>query len=92
VIAWPTGRNGFTVVLASVPQVNRAGALQRARSALSAGLTEVGVLSSSRYPSLHPGYLVVFSGVYPTLARAQGASAAARERGYADAYAAQVAR
>jgi hypothetical protein len=92
VIAWPADRNGFTVVLASVPQANRAGALQRARDALGAGLTQVGVLSSSRYPSLHPGYLVVFSGVYPTLGRAQEASAAARGRGYGDAYAAQVAR
>jgi hypothetical protein len=92
VIAWPAERNGFTVVLASVPQANRAGALQRARDALGAGLPQVGVLSSARYPSLHPGYLVVFSGVYPTLARAQEASAAARGRGYRDAYAAQVAR
>jgi hypothetical protein len=91
-ITWPAGRNGFTVVLASVPASSRAAALQRARQAREAGLEEVGVLTSSRYPSLHPGYLVVFSGVYPTLASAQTASGVARQRGYADAYAAQVAR
>lgn len=92
VIAWPAGRNGFTVVLASVPETNRVGALQKAREARDAGLAQVGVLSSSRYPSLHAGYFVVFSGVYPTLARAQTASERARQQGYGDAYAAQVAR
>jgi hypothetical protein len=91
-IAWPAGRNGFTVVLSSVPAGNRAAALQKARQARSAGLDDVGVLDSSRYPSLHSGYLVVFSGVHPTLAAAQAASAEARDHGYADAYAAQVAR
>lgn len=91
-IAWPAGRNGFTVVLASVPQNSRAAALARAREAIRAGLDQVGVLSSSRYSSLHPGYLVVFGGVYRTLAEAQAASARARARGYSDAYAAEVAK
>ena len=35
-----------------------------ARSASRAGLPQVGVLDSSRYSSLHPGYSVVFSGIY----------------------------
>jgi hypothetical protein len=92
VIAWPGGRNGFTVVLASVPEGGRAQATQKAKQASDAGLNQVGVLDSSRYPSLHPGYLVVFSGVYQTLEQARAASARARDRGYRDAYAAQVAR
>jgi hypothetical protein len=29
-------------------------------------LRRVGVLDSSRYASLHPGYWVVFAGVYPS--------------------------
>jgi hypothetical protein len=91
-IEWPAGRNGFTVVLASVPAGSRAAALQKARQARSAGIDQVGVLDSSRYPSLHSGYLVVFSGVHPTLGAAQAAAAAAHDRGYGDAYAAQVAR
>ncbi|MGH2668714.1 MAG: hypothetical protein ACRDH5_06280, partial [bacterium] len=65
---------------------------EEAKQAIAAGLDQVGVLESSRYPSLHPGYLVVFSGVYRSLELAQDASARARDRGYADAYAAQVAR
>jgi hypothetical protein len=92
VIVWPAGRNGYTVVLSSVPAGNREQAEAKARQALDAGLEQVGVLTSSRYSSLHPGYLVVFSGVHRTLEQAQGGSARARDRGYADAYAAQVAR
>jgi hypothetical protein len=92
VIAWPAGRDGYTVVLSSVPVGGRKQATAKARQALDAGLTQVGVLESSGYPSLHPGYLVVFSGVHRTLEQAQGGSARARDRGYADAYAAQVAR
>ena len=48
--AWPAGQTGWTVVLASVPQ--SAGRSRRpsegAQKASSAGLTEVGVLNSSR--------------------------------------------
>jgi len=91
-IEWPAGRNGFTVVLASVPQSSRAAATARAKEAIRAGLDQVGVLNSSRYSSLHPGYLVVFSGVHRSLGEAQAASSRARNRGYADAYAAEVAK
>lgn len=91
-IDWPVGRDGFTVVLSSVPETGRPQATAKAKKAIDAGLGQVGVLESSRYPSLHPGYLVVFSGVYRSLEQAQEASARARDRGYADAYAAQVAR
>jgi len=85
---WPAGTNGYTVVLNSVPTSGgRAHAEQLAKAALKAGLTSVGVLDSSRYSSLHPGYYVVFSGVFNSLAAAQGALTSARSGGYPSAYA-----
>ena len=85
---WPAGTNGYTVVLNSVPTSGgRAHAEQLAKAALKAGLTNVGVLDSSRYSSLHPGYYVVFSGVFNSLAAAQGALTSARSGGYPSAYA-----
>ena len=66
-VEWPAGQNGWTIVLSSIPQsAGRANALNEARKALSAGLTDVGVLDSSQFSSLHSGYYVVFSGIYNT--------------------------
>ncbi len=89
---WPAGRNGYTVVLESLPAAGngRAAALHKARQALSAGLPEVGVLDSGQYSSLHPGYLVVFSGIYGSLAKAQSAASAAHAKGFGSAYARQI--
>ena len=71
VAEWPTDEDGWTIALAAVPQTaGRAVALTRARSARRKGLTQVGVLDSSRYASLHPGYWIVFSGVYSSEAEA----------------------
>jgi hypothetical protein len=79
VAEWPAGEDGWTIALVSLPQTGgRAGALQRARTARKKGLTEVGVLDSSRYASLHPGYWIVFSGVYASEAEATSALEAAR--------------
>ncbi|MDQ3066383.1 MAG: zinc ribbon domain-containing protein [Actinomycetota bacterium] len=65
VIAWPRERRGWTIVLLSLPQANgRAVAEAKAKEARQGGLRRVGVLNSSRYASLHPGYFVVFQGVY----------------------------
>jgi len=89
---WPPGTDGFTVVLASVPDGGQTAATRKAKDASAAGLPEVGVLSSSEYSSLHPGYLVVFTGVYATRDEAEAAIENARAKGYNDAYAAQVAR
>ena len=90
--AWPRGRDGYTVILASLPTTAGASpARARAREAAKAGLPQVGVLESSRYASLHPGYYVVFSGIYDTLADAQAAVANASSSGYRDAYASEVA-
>jgi hypothetical protein len=62
---WPQGQDGWTIVLASIPQsAGRAAAVREARKASGAGLSEVGLLNSSDFSSLHSGYFVLFSGVY----------------------------
>jgi hypothetical protein len=90
-IEWPRGRSGWTLVLISLPTSSgRDAALTRAREALRTGLPQVGVIDSSRYASLHPGYYVVFSGVYPSIGEAQDAVSRAAESGYENAYARRV--
>jgi hypothetical protein len=79
IVEWPTGDQGWTIAIASVPQTEgRRVALARARAARRKGLTSVGVLDSSRYASLHPGYWVVFAGIYGSEAEATSALVAAR--------------
>jgi len=91
--AWPAGRSGYTVVLESIPtSAGRSLALQRARSASRAGLPQVGIIDSGRYSSLHPGYFVVFSGVYASRGQAEAARAAAAEKGYQLAYSREITR
>jgi hypothetical protein len=76
---WPTDEDGWTIALAAVPQTaGRAVAVTRARTARRRGLPQVGVLDSSRYASLHPGYWIVFSGVYSSEAEATSALEEAR--------------
>ena len=66
-------------MLLSLPQANgRSAAAAKATEARSGGLRRVGVLDSSRYASLHPGYYVVFTGVFET--EAEAASALQRAR------------
>ena len=66
----------------------RGGGRVRPRKAIDAGLTDVGVLNSDEFSSLHPGYFVVFSGIYNSQTEAQG-SARRRDRAtYPQAYAA----
>lgn len=90
---WPTGRNGFTVVLESIPaRAGRAVAVARAKAAARAGLPDVGVLDSGLYSSLHPGYWVVFSGIYSSQQRADAARSAAAAQGFAAAYSRQITR
>lgn len=70
-VRWPTGTDGWTIVLGSVPKVEgRDDAVADAVEVRQRGLPKVGVLDSSRFPSLQPGYWVVFSGVYRTKAEA----------------------
>jgi predicted nucleic acid-binding Zn ribbon protein len=90
--SWPARRDGYTVVLSVVPST--AGpevARTRALAAVAAGAPDVGVLASSRYSSLHPGYWLVFSGVYRTLDEALAALPRAA-RHARSAYAQQITR
>jgi len=78
-LAWPRDRRGWTIVLLSVPQSNgREAADARASEARSSGIPDVGVLNSSRFASLHPGYYVVFSGIFDSQAEATSALPRAR--------------
>ena len=90
-IAWP-GPSAYTIVLASLPvSGGKALARQKALEALHSGLGDVGVLASSDYSSLHPGYYVVFSGVYESQSEAQKHLSAARRAGFNTPYAKRVA-
>ena len=84
--------NGYTIVLASLPLSEGAGAARsKALAAVKAGLQQVGVLVSSSYPSLQPGYYVVFGGVFASLEEAQSALQAAKSS-FPSAYARPIAR
>jgi hypothetical protein len=90
---WPANQAGYTIVIESVPtSAGRSLAVARARSARRAGLPEVGVLNSSGYSSLHPGYWVVFSGIYSTPGQAEQARQAAAGKGFTAAYSRQITR
>ena len=54
-----------------------------------AGLPEVGVLDSGNFSSLHPGYLVVFSGIYNSEREAR-ANLDTAKASYPQAYARQI--
>ena len=64
-VDWPPSQNGYTIVIASLPASSgRAQAIRKAREVLASKLPEVGVIDSGEFSSLHPGYYVVFSGIY----------------------------
>ncbi len=89
---WPPDTSGWTVVLVSLPRaVGVDAARERAKRAARTGLSEAGYLVSDRFASLHPGYLVVFSGVYDTRAEAEAAVPTARSKGFGGAYARPIA-
>ena len=83
--AWPRGLGGgWTPWSCSrpLPVANRTRSREKqplsvASSAARSGLPQVGVLDSSDFSSLHPGYYVVFSGIYSL---AGDANTALRER------------
>jgi hypothetical protein len=84
---WPPGKSGWTIVLDSVPAINgRTGAVAEAKQALRLGLKQVGVIDSASFSSLHPGYLVIFTGIYDTQAEAQGHIIDAHRHGYRGPY------
>jgi hypothetical protein len=84
---WPAGRSGWTVVLQSLPTANgRSFALAQARAAEHSGLKDVGIIDSSGYSSLHPGYYVLFTGIYTSFDDANTAMTTAHSHGYPRAY------
>jgi hypothetical protein len=91
-IDWP-GPAAYTIVLASLPvSGGKAAARQKALEALRSGLgPDVGVLASSDYSSLHPGYYVIFSGVYESQSEAQKHLSAAHRAGFNTPYPKRVA-
>jgi hypothetical protein len=71
IVEWPAGEDGWTIALASLPQTEgRRAAVARMRQARRRGLSPVGIIDSSRYASLHPGYWLVFTGIYGSEAEA----------------------
>ena len=88
-IEWPA-RDGWTIVLLSAADRDTAAA--RAREASQAGIDDVGVLDSSLYASLHPGYFVVFTGVYDSPSEAESALEEVQEEGFPAAYVREIAR
>lgn len=92
-VQWPATRSGYTLVLGSIPKPDGlATATAEARKALASGLSNVGVLDSDRFSSLHPGYLVIFSGFYGSFSEANDALARAHSAGYRLAYPRRVTR
>jgi hypothetical protein len=89
---WPPGLDAWTVVLGSTPSTRgKTGPLALAKHAAKTGLQQVGVLDSSLFASLHPGYYVVFTGVYGATDDADAALSTVRARGFGGAYVARVA-
>lgn len=91
VISWPSGKDGYTVVLKSTPtSEGRGPADSAAQRAINNGLRDVGVLNSSNYSSLNPGYYVTFTGTYDTENEAENALPRARNSGFPTAYIREV--
>jgi hypothetical protein len=91
-VTWPTGKDGYTIILKSVPtSQGRSQADAAAQRAISNGLTQVGVLNSSDYSSLNAGYWVTFTGIYDTQSQANTALPNARSKGFPTAYTRRVA-
>lgn len=92
--AWPAGASGYTLILSSIPKQagGLAKAVAEARKAQRQGLTQVGVLDSDGFSSLHPGYWVVFSGIDGSYSQANARLARAHAAGYGVAYPRRVTR
>jgi hypothetical protein len=89
-VTWPTSKDGYTVVLKSVPTRSGRGPAETAASkAKSDGLPQVGILNSSDFSSLNPGYYVTFSGIYDNQSQANAALPAARSS-FSTAYVREV--
>ncbi len=70
--SWPAGKDGYTIVLSSTETSRgRDPAERKANDAIDEGLPDVGILNSSDYLTLNPGYYVVFTGIYDTIGQAE---------------------
>jgi hypothetical protein len=82
---WPPGKSAFTVIIASMP--TEAAAQDKLAKAKAAGITGAAILHSDDFPTLNPGYWVVFDGQYDSVDQAQSQAAADRGKGeFGDAY------
>jgi hypothetical protein len=80
IVEWPPTQEGWTIALATLPQSGgKKAATARAREARGSGLETVGLLDTSLFASLHPGYWLVFSGVYSSEAEATSSLEPARK-------------
>lgn len=79
---WPGG-SGYSAMLGAFS--SEASARVRQREATELGL-DAGVLYSSSFSSLRPGYWVVFSGTFASQEEAAERAARAQELGYTDSY------
>jgi len=72
---WPSGTEGFTIELATLPKDTSDGtAVETAKTDLLAkGASDVGALDSDEYASLPAGNYVLYSGVFDTKADAEKA-------------------
>jgi hypothetical protein len=91
-LTWPANETGWTVVLVSYPKLNGRDAALATAARAARGLNRVGILDSSLYASLQPGYFVVFSGVYSSEHDADASVPTARQAGFRGAYTRQIAR
>ena len=83
---WPAGTTAWTAILSSL---GTDAAAQAAKTKLEAQGEQAGVLFSSDFPDLRPGYYVVFSGTYG--ARSAAVAQATKLRGeFPGAYARQI--
>jgi hypothetical protein len=80
IVEWPATQEGWTIAVATLPQSGgKKAATARAREARGSGLETVGLLDTSLFASLHPGYWLVFSGVYSSEAEATSSLEPARK-------------
>lgn len=71
IASWPSGKSGWTVVLAS--KTSESEANDAARQFSNDGIGDVGVLNSDHFSSLKSGFWVVFSGQYDSQSAASDA-------------------
>lgn len=68
---WPPGRTAYTVIVGSFRESRGRGPAEaRATQARNAGLSQVGIIRSSDFSSLRPGWYAVFTGIFDSRSEA----------------------